>query len=46
MSMKRILTYYELFTRLMGRLSHVVSGNRRYVEVVANYLLFSFLVCI
>jgi hypothetical protein len=27
MSMKRILTNYELSTRLMGRLSHVVSGN-------------------
>ena len=27
MSMKRILTNYELSTRLMGRSSHVVSGN-------------------
>jgi hypothetical protein len=32
MSMKRILTNYELSTRIMGRLSHVVSGNLRYVD--------------
>ena len=44
MSMKRILTNYEQSTHLMGRLSHVVSGNRRYVEVEANSLPFSFLV--
>jgi hypothetical protein len=42
--MYRILTNYELFTCLMGRLSYVGSGNWGYVEVEANSLPFSFLV--